>query len=264
MRYLESAAEKLPESVADGSPDLRVESLTKSFGHGNRVLDDVSFDVPHGQAVALIGSNGSGKSTLLRCCLRLIEPDGGSIWLRGKNISLLKERALRAVRSTVGFVFQKHNLVPRLKVLTNVIHGAQSRRSGPRTWLHALAPDGIRHQAMRCLDLVGLTHLASQRVDQLSGGQSQRVAIARALMQRPKVILADEPAASLDPVAGEEVMGVFVELIRKEGLTLFFSSHNLEQAIRYSDRIIGLRDGRIELDIGASPVDLDRMHGIYD
>lgn len=264
MSYLDSAAQKLPETEPEGSPDLQVVALSKSYGNGSRVLDDITFAIPRGQAVALIGSNGSGKSTLLRCCLRLIEPDGGTIRLLGRNISALKERALRGVRSTVGFVFQKHNLVPRLKVLTNVVHGAQSRHSGPRVWLHALAPEGVRQDAMRCLDMVGLARLAEQRVDQLSGGQSQRVAIARALMQRPKIILADEPAASLDPIAGEEVMSLFVELIRKEGLTLLFSSHNLEQAVRYSDRIIGLRNGHIELDLDASPVDIDRLRRIYE
>lgn len=264
MRLIDSAAEKLPEVTVAKPPDLQVEALRKSYVDRQPVLKDISFEISRGQAVSLIGANGSGKSTLMRCCLRLIEPDGGAIWMLGEQVTRLQNEALRRVRTQVGFIFQRHNLVPRLKVITNVIHGAQSRLSGPRVWLDVLARDETRWEAMRCLEMVGLAQLAEQRVDQLSGGQSQRVAIARALMQRPKIMLADEPVASLDPVAGEEVMGLFLGLIRKEGLTLFFSSHHLEHAIRYSDRIIGLREGHLQLDTISSPVDIDKLRRIYD
>jgi phosphonate transport system ATP-binding protein len=152
-------------------------------------------------------------------------------------------------------VWQRHNLVPRLSVLSNVVHGAQNRIGGFRTWLQGFANHSIREEAYHYLEQVGLAHLAQQRVDQLSGGESQRVAIARALMQRPEMFMADEPVASLDPKVGEEVMELFVERIREKRATLLFVSHDLNHALRYGQRIIGLRNGRIELN--APVVDLD-------
>jgi phosphonate transport system ATP-binding protein len=246
------------------SVDLAVEGAVKTFDGESRVLDDVSFSIPHGQAVALIGHNGSGKSTLLRCCLRLIEPTAGRIRILDSDVSAARGRALHAVRSRVGFIFQQHNLVPRLCALTNVLHGAQARRKGPRVWFQSLARSEDRKEAMHCLDRVGLAHLAERRADQLSGGESQRVAIARALMQRPRIVMADEPVASLDPSAGEEVMRLFLDLIRDEGLTLVFISHNLEHALRYADRILGLRGGRLTLDESAERQSVSDLRGLYD
>ena len=227
---------------------LAVRHLRKSFASGRDVLSDVCLDLRTNESVALIGSNGTGKSTLLRCCVRLIEPDSGAVTLLGQEVSGLRGRALRTLRAQIGFVFQKHNLVPRLSVLSNVVHGAQGRLCAASAWHQMLAPRAVREEAMTCLDRVGLADLASRRADQLSGGQSQRVAIARALMQRPKMVLADEPVASLDPKAGEEVMDLFAGLMRKEGVSVLFTSHNVSQAIRYSDRVIGLRGGRIALE----------------
>ncbi|MGD9535575.1 MAG: phosphonate ABC transporter ATP-binding protein [Alphaproteobacteria bacterium] len=234
--------------LVPGSPLLSIRSLRKSFDGRTPVLADVSLDLANHETVALIGSNGTGKSTLLRCCVRLIEPDGGDTQLFGENLRALNGRALRRLRAQAGFVFQKHNLVPRLSVLSNVVHGAQGRVAGPMSWHQLFAPQALRQEAMHCLDLVGLADLAARRADQLSGGQSQRVAIARALMQRPRLVLADEPVASLDPKAGEEVMCLFADLMRRQGVSVLFTSHNVGQAIRYSDRVIGLRGGRIALE----------------
>lgn len=156
--------------------------------------------------------------------------------------------ALKRFRARVGVVFQKHNLVSRLSALSNVVHGVQSRRSGPRTWAQALAPAEIRDEAMECLAAVGLADKAMQRADSLSGGQSQRVAIARMLMQRPQIVLADEPDASLDPRAGREVMELLFRLTRDKGLTLIFVSHHMAHARRFSDRIVGLGNGGVALD----------------
>jgi phosphonate transport system ATP-binding protein len=253
-----------PARSAWREPDIAVGGLTKSYQRDAPVLAGVDLTIRRGQAVALIGANGSGKSTLLRCCLRLIEPDAGSIRVLGEEVAGLPRRGLRRVRARVGFVFQRHNLVPRLSVLTNVVHGAQARHAGPRVWFHALAAREVREEAMACLQSVGLAHLAGRRADQLSGGQSQRVAIARALMQRPELMMADEPVASLDPNAGEEVMELFVELIRNQNLTLFFTSHNLEHAARYAERILGLRGGCVQLDARSATVNIDALRGIYE
>ena len=166
--------------------ELETAGLCKVYEAGRPVLDGIDLTVRRGNAVALLGANGSGKSTFLRCCLRLVEPSGGTIQLLGQEVTVLRHGPLRRVRAQVGFIFQRHNLVPRLSALSNVVHGAQARRSGPRTWLQSLAPRAVREEAMHCLDRVGLAEIAHRRADRLSGGQSQRVAIARALMQRSR------------------------------------------------------------------------------
>ena len=249
--------------TAAAGTDLAVTGVAKRFA-ATQVLEGVDFTVPAGQAVALIGANGAGKSTLLRCCLRLIEPDAGTIRLLGRDVRALDEAGLRALRAEVGFVFQKHNLVGRLSALTNVLHGAIGRAPFARAWFQSLAPHALREEAMECLDRVGLAAIAARRADRLSGGQSQRVAIARALMQRPRLMFADEPVASLDPAAGEEVMALFLDLIRRQGLTLLFTSHDLAHAIAFADRVIALRAGRIVLDAPAATLDVAQLRALYD
>lgn len=242
----------------------RVTGLSKAFPGGVEVLNAISFDILEGQSVALIGSNGAGKSTLLRCCVRLIEPSAGSVMVLGETITSLSSRQLRKIRSRIGFVFQKHNLVPRLSVLTNVLHGAQAREGGLRCWYQGLAPQHLRNEAMACLDRVGLADLAGRRADRLSGGQSQRVAIARALMQRPDLVMADEPVASLDPAAGEEVMHLFVNLLKEDGITLAFTSHNLSHALGYAERVIALKEGQIAIDAPSASLDTEKLGYIYE
>lgn len=254
-----------PQPVEDDAPaDLDVHGLSKAFERGKRpVLRDVTFSVGRGQAVALIGGNGTGKSTLMRCCLRVVEPDGGHISLLGRDVRQLRGRQLRRLRAETGFVFQRHNLVPRVSALTNVIHGALGAGAGLSCCTQATAPLALRRRAMDCLAMVGIEHLAAQRADLLSGGESQRVAIARALMRRPKVIFADEPVASLDPNVGDEVMSLFLGLIRREGLTLLFTCHNLDHARHFADRIIGLREGRIALDLPAATAGENDLRHVY-
>jgi len=244
-------------------PDLEVGGLSKRFGRVE-VLRDVSLAVGKGEAVALIGANGAGKSTLLRSCLRLVEPDAGRVSLLSNDVCSLGAGALRRLRARVGFVFQRHNLVPRLPVLSNVLHGAVARCAGPRAWFHEIAPRALREEAMSCLERVGLADLAARRADQLSGGQSQRVAIARALMQRPELMFADEPVASLDPAAGEEVMACFLDLIRRERLTLVFTTHDLRHALDYGDRVVGLRGGRVTIDAPSAALDLPGLRSFYE
>lgn len=251
-------------SAAGRHAEIAVAGLSKRFdGLAAPVLRDVCFRIECGERVALLGANGSGKSTLLRCCLRLVEPSTGQVQLFGQDMLGLPRRQLRGVRARTGFVFQRHNLVGRLTVLANVLHGALGKASHPGAWFQATASQQLRDQAVDCLQEVGLEAYAARRADQLSGGQSQRVAIARTLMQRPRIVFADEPAASLDPAAGEEVMALFSGLIRDRGVTLVFSSHDLDHARRYADRIIALRDGAVVLDQPASEVDFSALGQLY-
>ena len=244
--------------------DLVVRGLCKCFDGGTPVLAGIDFTVPTGQSVALIGANGAGKSTLLRCCMHLIAPDEGVVHLLGHNVGQLNPKALRHLRAEVGFVFQKHNLVPRLSALSNVLHGAIARSALARAWSHSWASAALRDEALACLARVGLAHIAGRRVDKLSGGQSQRVAIARALMQGPRMMVADEPVASLDPSSGEEVMRLFSALVREEGLTMLFTSHDLSHAIKYADRVIALRHGVIVLDAPSSELSMAMLRALYD
>lgn len=242
---------------------LTIEALRKSFSD-NPVLNGVDLTVTGSESVALIGSNGSGKSTLLRCVLRLLQPDGGRVELLGKEVGSAGKRLLRELRSQVGFVFQKHNLVPRLSALSNVIHGVQGREFGPKCWFQGFAPQRLREEAHRCLSQVQMEAFAHRSVEKLSGGQSQRVAIARALMQKPKLILADEPVASLDPEAGLMVMELLSGLARQHGISLMFTTHHIEHALTFGDRIVGLRGGKVVLSGNASEFSPESLKEFYE
>lgn len=248
---------------ATAPPVLSVSGVVKSYA-GPPILDGVSFTAHAGVALAIIGANGSGKSTLLKCLIRLTEPTSGQIVVLGQDVRGLKARDLRRFRSRVGVVWQKHNLVPRISALSNVLHGVQSRMSGPRSWWQWAAPAPVRAEAMTCLDRVGLADKAHQRVDSLSGGQQQRVAIARMLMQRPELVLADEPDASLDPQSGEDVMRLLSNLARQDGLTLIVISHRLEHTLQFSDRIIGLAGGKVTLDLPTATADPNQLRRFFD
>ncbi|NQW02172.1 MAG: phosphonate ABC transporter ATP-binding protein [Rhodospirillales bacterium] len=254
----------LAPPVARPDSLCQVTNLCKSFPSAGIVLDNVKLDLTRHQSVALVGANGAGKSTLLRSLVRLIEPDAGDIHLLDTPVMNLGASKLRKLRSRIGFVFQKHNLVPRLSVLSNVIHGSQARIQGPRAWYQGLATSQVRADAMTCLERVGLAHLASRRADQLSGGQSQRVAIARTLMQRPELVLADEPVASLDPKAGTEVMSLFTEIMRQEKVTLVFSTHSLDHALAYAERVVGMKGGGIVFDKRSRQTDKTDIQTIYE
>lgn len=243
--------------------DLRVKDLNKSFGD-TTIFKDVSFDLSRSEAVAIVGANGTGKSTLLRCLMGLIPADSGSITVLGTDVAAAKPAQMRSMRAQMGLVSQKHNLVPRVSVLSNVVQGLLGRQPGLRHWSQTLAPAASRKAAMTALDKVGLSHLATRRADRLSGGQSQRVAIARALVGQPKILIADEPTASLDPAAGEEVMELFFSLARQEGVTVIFISHNIEHALHYGDRVLGLADKQLRLDARANSISAEKLRGLYD
>ncbi|MBA2594696.1 MAG: ATP-binding cassette domain-containing protein [Pseudomonadota bacterium] len=255
----------LPGSRQEPRPvDLEVSQLCLSWNGTGSVIDRLSFIVCQGEAVALIGPNGSGKTTLMRLLLGLVRPKSGSVRLFGEELGTLDGARLRRLRAQVGLISQRHNLVPRLCVLTNVIHGALCRSANPALWRQGTAPRAVREEALACLDRVGLAGLAGRRADGLSGGESQRVAIARALMQRPRILLADEPVASLDPQIAEEVMALFVGLMKRDGITLLYSSHSLDDALRYSDRVLGLNRGAIRLDAPSRALGRPELRALYD
>lgn len=242
---------------------LIIRNLRKTYPGRGLVLDGINLDVTKGESVALIGSNGCGKSTLLRCSLRLIEPDSADTTFLGEKVQTLGKHRLRKLRAKVGFVFQKHNLALRSSVLTNVVHGSFARIWGFQAWNQACAPKHIREEAMHCLDRVGLAHLSNSRADRLSGGESQRVAIARAIMQKPEFLMADEPVASLDPRVADEVMELLLGLTQQEQLTLLYVSHNLDHALNYADRVVGLRDHQIKLDAPADSLSKPELRELY-
>ena len=243
--------------------DLRVTGLAKSFA-GTPIFKDVSFGLPRGEAVAIVGANGTGKSTLLRCLMGLIPADAGEIDVLGTDVRGASASGLRAMRAQMGLVSQKHNLVPRLSVLSNVVQGLLGQKPGIRHWSQSFAPVASREAAMTALKKVGLAHLAQRRADRLSGGQSQRVAIARALVGQPRILIADEPTASLDPAAGEGVMDLFFDLARQEGVTVIFISHNIDHALQYGDRVLGLANGGMPLDARAASLNAEELRGLYD
>lgn len=223
---------------------LNIKNLTKIYDTGTKALTDVSFDVTEGEFLVIIGLSGSGKSTLLRCINRLIDPTSGEIWFNGKDIAKAKGRQLRETRRQIGMVFQQFNLVKRSSVLTNVISGRLGYMN-PMWSLTNYTPRSIRQDAMRALEKVGIPDKAYNRADELSGGQQQRVGIARALMQNPRIILADEPVASLDPVLAHSILGYLEKLNKEQGVTIICSLHYLDLVQRYATRVIGLRDGKI-------------------
>ncbi|MCB0352246.1 MAG: phosphonate ABC transporter ATP-binding protein [Bdellovibrionales bacterium] len=258
----ENVSEQSDEMKSHGASAVSFSGIRKSFG-SNQVLCGVSFSCASHSATALIGANGSGKSTLLRCSLRLIEPDAGSIHVFGKSVRELSAGELRKVRSQVGFVFQKHNLVSRLSALTNVIHGAIGQGYSFRAWYQSIAPSELRERAFACLERVGLSDFALKPVQTLSGGQSQRVAIARAVFQKPKLILADEPAASLDPESGQQVMELLRELTQSEGIGLIFSTHHIDHALEFADRVVALKSGTIDFESAPDKLDATELRKFY-
>lgn len=223
---------------------LTVEHLTMVYPDGTVALRDVSFEVKEGEFLGIIGLSGSGKSTLLRCINRLLEPTEGRIVWNGKDITHLPQGELRTVRREIGMVFQQFNLVKRSSVLTNVLSGRLGYT--PPSW--ALAnrfSRQDRQMALAALERVGIPDKAHNRADELSGGQQQRVGIARALMQEPKIILADEPVASLDPVLAHSILGYLEKLNNEDNITVLCSLHYLDLVQRYCERVIGLRDGKV-------------------
>jgi phosphonate transport system ATP-binding protein len=240
-----------PAEAAPGAETrLAVRGLRMRYPNGTLALDGVDLTVRAGELVTILGSNGSGKTTLLRCVARLEDPSEGEVLVDGRDLARLNGQALREARLALAMVFQRANLVRRRSVLANVVCGTLGRRRTLWTTLGGLPAEELS-MARELLRKVGVERLGAQRADTLSGGQAQRAAIARALAQRPKLILADEPVASLDPEAAEEIMRLLRRLAVESGLAVLCVLHQPSLAQRYSHRIVGLRDGVVAFDLPA-------------
>jgi phosphonate transport system ATP-binding protein len=233
-----------------GDPVIELHGVGKTYGHVT-ALDDVSLTVGRGETVVLLGLSGSGKTTLLRHLNGLEAPSKGRVRVLGTDLVGLAGRKLRALRSRIGFVFQQFELVGRLTVLENVLTGSLATLRGPRVGIWSY-PRAYRLAALGRLDRVGLLDRAYQRADTLSGGQQQRAAIARALMQNPEILLADEPVASLDPESSDQVMALLREIALDIALTVVCSLHQVDLALAFGQRIVGVRHGRVVLDTPAA------------
>ncbi|WP_309131433.1 phosphonate ABC transporter ATP-binding protein [Brevibacterium sp.] len=242
-------------------PLASVKDLTVSYGNGPVVLDGVDLDLYPGEMVALLGSSGSGKSTLMKSLTGFAPIDSGSVRAVGCDMRNLRRGQLREVRASVGQVFQNFNLVGRLSVLTNVLTGAL-HQAGPINLLGGFT-SADRKRALELLERVGIAHKAKDEARSLSGGQQQRVAIARALMQRPKLILADEPVASLDPKMAHSVLELLHSIAREDGIPVLVSLHVLPLALQHSDRIVGLRHGRVLVSAPTDQLAAEDLADIY-
>lgn len=226
---------------------LQIQDLQKSYVAGKPILHHVNLNIGGESITSIIGPSGAGKSTLIRCINRLIEPTDGKVMFLNQDITHVTGKALRRARSKIGMIFQEYNLVERLTVMENVLSGRLGVLPVWRAWFRKFPQEDIQ-RAFELLDKVGLKDKAYDRADNLSGGQRQRVGIARALMQRPKLILADEPTSSLDPKTSVEVMQMLVELAGENKTPVIINIHDVSLAKRFSDRIVGMRAGKLIFD----------------
>lgn len=241
---------------------LEVKNLEKTYPNGVRALKGVSFDVKPGEFLVVIGLSGSGKSTLLRCINRLHDPTSGSIKLNDKEISNVQGQAVRELRKDVAMIFQHFNLIPRHSVLSNVLMGRLASTSTCGSLFGSFSEED-RKEALKYLQLVGISDKANIRADQLSGGQQQRVAIARALTQRPKVLLADEPVASLDPATCHTVMDYLRKVNQELGITIICNLHFLSLVRQYATRVIALKSGELVYEGDPKAIDEAWFEKIY-
>ncbi|HED07785.1 MAG TPA: phosphonate ABC transporter ATP-binding protein [Ignavibacteria bacterium] len=241
---------------------LKVENLHKIYKNGTHALKGINFEVKKGEFLVIIGLSGSGKSTLLRCINRLVEPTAGRVKFLGKDITHVTGEELRKVKTQIGMVFQHFNLINRHSVLKNVISG----KLGQMKTLNSIFgnfTDDIYEEAYRNLDIVGIKEKAKERANSLSGGQQQRVAIARSLMQSPKLLLADEPVASLDPATSNSVMKFFEKVNKEFGTTVICNLHFLSLVRRFATRVIALKSGEIIYEGEPSEIDENWFKTIY-
>ena len=258
-----SAEPSRAEIAADASSStLSIRGLVKEYVPGRPVLGGIDLDVAPRGITAVIGPSGTGKSTLIRCINRLVDPTSGSILFEGVDLARLRGAQLREARRAIGMVFQEYNLVERLTVMENVLSGRLGYLSTWRAWLRRFDPQDIAN-ALGLLERVGLGSFIRSRADSLSGGQRQRVGIARAMMQRPKLLLADEPTSSLDPKTSVEIMSLMHDLAAEAHIPVIVNIHNVELARRFATRIVGLSGGRIVFDGAGDGLDDAHLKAIY-
>lgn len=243
-------------------PILEFQHVNKVYNNSTKALDDVSFSVEKGEFVSIIGPSGAGKSTILRCINRLIDATDGNIIYDGDDILSLGKRDLRRVRTKTGMIFQHYNLVDRLSVIENVLHGRLGQKSAISGMLGSYS-ETEKEKAFSILNELGLAEQAYKRCDALSGGQKQRVGITRAIMQEPKLILCDEPIASLDPKASKTIMDHLSQINQKQKITCIVNLHQVEVAMKYSQRILGVSSGKIVFDGTPEELTKKKIHEIY-
>ena len=241
---------------------LKIKNLKKKFKDISAV-NDINLEIKEGKIIGIIGRSGAGKSTLLRMINRLVDPSEGSIEFNDINITSLKGRSLRKWRSECAMIFQQFNLVERLDVLTNVLIGSLGRNYSLLNLIGIFSKEE-KINALRNLDRFDLSEKALQKAGTLSGGQQQRVAIARALMQKPKILLADEPISSLDPKNAKRVMDDMMKINREDGITVICNLHSLDVAKKYCDRLIGLSDGKVVFDGAPDDLTAEISKELYD
>jgi phosphonate transport system ATP-binding protein len=249
-------------SQLPASPLLEVSHVGKHYDTARPALEDISFSIRKGEFVSVIGPSGAGKSTLLRCINRMIEVSQGEVRFEGISVGRLNRANLKKLRSQIGMIFQHYNLVERLTVIENVLHG----RLGSKSTLAGALGRYSREEKLHAMDLIrtlGLAEQVYQRCDRLSGGQKQRVGIARALVQDPKMILCDEPIASLDPGASKIIMEQLKRFSKEMQISLIVNLHQVDVALKYSDRILGVNKGRLVFDGGPGELSTERISEIY-
>jgi len=241
---------------------LEIKQLVKKYNAGDLAINGVDLKVEKGQVMALIGPSGAGKSTLIRCVNRLENPTSGEIWLNGENIVKMRSGKLRRARRNMGMIFQEYALVERLTVMENVLSGRLGYVGFWRSFLRKFPQSDI-NAAFGLLEKVGLDTMVNKRADELSGGQRQRVGIARALIQKPDILLVDEPTASLDPKTSRQIMRLITELCEENQLAAIINIHDVALAQMYAERIVGLREGSIVYDGPPDDLKPDVLTEIY-
>jgi len=248
--------------VRERMPILEFQNVSKIYNGGSRALTDISFSIDEGEFVCIIGPSGSGKSTILRCINRLVDATQGAIVFDGQDITRADKREMRQVRKKTGMIFQHYNLVDRLSVIENVLHGRLGHKSAV-AGAAGVYMEKEKENAFEILAKLGLTEQAYKRCDELSGGQKQRVGIARAIMQEPRLILCDEPISSLDPSSSKIIMDHLRDINETMKITCILNLHQVDVAMKYAKRIIGITAGQIVFDGSAEQITKAIIHEIY-
>lgn len=241
---------------------LHVKDVSKHYGKGKNVLSEINMEIFNGEFVSIIGPSGAGKSTFLRCINRMIDISEGDIHFDGTDVMSLNKKNLRRHRTKIGMIFQHYNLVSRLTVIENVLHGRFGYKSTLQGVL-GLFTEEEKMEAFHLLEKLGMSEHAYKRCDQLSGGQKQRVGIARALIQSPKLLLCDEPIASLDPNASKVIMDHLQSISKEMNITCIVNLHQVDVAKKYSDRVIGLNGGQVVYNGPSKDLTTEMIHTIY-